>query len=292
MIKLSNLKSKSLTHILSVSCLSLSAFAMHSFVFSDASEPNMLESSKGRLPSSTYQIIENESCRTKVPFSLRQFSYDYLKRSLQNSKRNKKVWTTKEIDSAVARYSKVVAMAVGESSGNAACVADMGARGSGDSVKGFFRANPKKGVASNLKTTLALRETLLGLEKVRWTHQTNFGLLQMSPDRLNSENNRKIYARYKTIASQSPMTAMDLCGTAFLYQDAPNILRGEIEEAGLCKEGTKSKAGQLCFAKMVTICPALNFELALSAPAAYFATKNKTPRCASSYRSIFSGELR
>ena len=84
----------------------------------------------------------------------------------------------------------------------------------------------------------------------------------------------------------APRAALDKCGTKYLYKDAANVLAGEIEEAAECRAGTKNINEVKCFAKMVTICPALNLELALNAPAAYFATRRAAPRCTEALKEV------
>lgn len=223
---------------------------------------------------------EDRQCRN-VPLTLRQFFYDSFKRAAPRM-------NAEQGQAAVARYSKMLAMAVEESSGNAACITDMKARGSAASDRMFFANNRGRSMGSALQANLNIRSDLLSLTNIKWDKQTNFGVLQMSADRLTASKNRDVYRKYQRVAHLAPAAAVKICGAQFLYQEAANVLAGELEDAASCEANYGTLEGIKCYAGLVTLCPALNLELGMNASSAYFASRNASPRCASAFREVLA----
>jgi hypothetical protein len=219
---------------------------------------------------------ENNACR-EIPLSTRQLFYNHFQWHLSGvSAEKRKI--------LAHRFAKLIAKAEKESSGNPASVTDMGLRGSATSVRAFYNDphNQRRGSSGFLRISLATREKLLNNPNVKITHQTNYGLLQQSADRLTRRAlNRDIYDFYKKLGISDKRQAYQYCGTEFLYAGRQAELMSAIKEAASCKEGVKSREEIKCFGELVTICPALNIDLALIQPAAYFQTRNAAPRCLS-----------
>lgn len=220
---------------------------------------------------------EDSSCR-KLPASLRNLYYSHYEKMADG----KDIRYRTDLANKMA---KLLGMTMKESSGNPASVTDMKLRGSSTSVKVFFRENSQHGVGSSghLKISIEARNRLLNQGGVTMNKQTNFGLLQMSADRLYTQKNRDLYKTYKNVILQSPSKGVAYCGSEHVIRGSKSAIQAALKEAASCQEGYNSTSGVKCFGKLVTICPALNVQLGLNAPAAYFATRKAAPRCTSAF---------
>ena len=103
--------------------------------------------------------------------------------------------------------------------------------------------------------------------------------------------------------------ALLYCGTAFMFGD-PNeqtdkakmrLLKNAMASIAYCKLGNarggygKNQIDETCFAQWVTLCPALNIDIATLTPLSYFATRGQTPVCETMFRRLLhkkTGHLR
>lgn len=236
---------------------------------------------------------------------------------------------------AATRAAKALGMVLKESSGDPAAVADM---------KGKSKTTYKP------ETTVANWKALLTHKHITYNKQTNFGLLQMSMDRLvvafkiNSQlddflpgedaastsalNTRRLLDFYQDFAQgrleqgDTPIPAAALrdpkaspelkerarkgaakalyhCGTRFLYKEGQQGAEGQkaLEDAmmsiaycdpGIDKPDTTSRAQLECFARWVTLCPALNLDIAINTPKEYFETRKAPPKCEATFRALIT----
>jgi hypothetical protein len=223
--------------------------------------------------------VENEdsNCK-KVPASLRNLYYSHFEKLAEG----KDIQFRNDL---AKRMAKLLGKTLKESSGNSASVTDMKMRGSSNSVRVFFTENSKYNVESSghLKISLEGRRTLLNQSGVTMDKQTNFGLLQMSADRLYAQKNRDLYESFKEVILSGSSKGAAYCGSYHVIRGTQSAIQAELETAASCDEGYTSKSGILCFGKMMTICPALNIQLGLNAPAAYFATRKAAPKCSAAF---------
>lgn len=238
----------------------------------------------------------------------------------------------------VKKYAHILAMILKESSGDPTNITDM----SGRSVS-----------TSEADTNLHHWESLPQLttqKGIKLNTQTNFGLTQLSVDRLfvafklahGSNHNKDFlegkygdaspqiipldtaiairrmiwfyqgFAQGRLTQDDDPIAQGDIskpefneryhtglkmallyCGTRFFFnKDKHHVWVNEyptfektMASIAYCKLGNvhagygKTRINGLCFAEWVTLCPALNMDIALMTPLSYFQTRNNKPVC-------------
>lgn len=228
---------------------------------------------------------DDKSCVKRLPQNLRQLFFEHFRYYVDHAK-------AKIGEAEIARFAKVLGMAPHESSGATAAVTDMRFKGSKETLRRFYATdNPHKAAPSPLYSSTETLDALLALKSVKWDKQTNFGLLQMSADRLATGNGvgdmaEDMIANLKTLYLSHPEEVIDRCGASLMYKDSDADLRAEFNEIQSCKVGYKTSAEVKCFGRWATLCPNYNITLALIAPAAYFATRRSAPLCAKTFRKI------
>ena len=173
-------------------------------------------------------------------------------------------------------------MMIKESSGNPSAVADMNGKGSRTSYKSFFTVNKSHGIMSrpHYSNTILL-EKLLKQDGVTINKQTNFGLAQLSADRLYIAKwgGNYLTAKKDLIKSFPPKQLLNWCMTRSIYNDDEKTLQRYAEKIISCDMGYKTKTGIECYARVVNFCPRLTIDLALEQPLKYFETKKASPLC-------------
>ncbi|WP_058499288.1 hypothetical protein [Legionella gratiana] len=248
----------------------------------------------------------------------------------------------------ILKYAHVLAMILKESSGDPTNVTDM----SGRSIS-----------TSKPNTNLQRWKDLLKLSKqsgIKFNAQTNFGLTQLSADRLfiafklaheghgkdflegkyGDATSKKVildtaiairrlvwfyqdFAQgrlqqedgrihqediYKTEFNERYQTGLKMallyCGTRFLFNvDNQYIWSNELStfenamaSIAYCKLGNsqsgygKYQIDERCFAEWVTLCPALNINIALLTPLSYFQTRGNKPVCIDTLKRLLNKE--
>jgi hypothetical protein len=250
-------------------------------------------------------------------------------------------------DKIAHQWAHVLAMILKESSGDSTSITDM----NGDSISTY-----------RSKTNLQQWQKIITLSnqgKVQMNSQTNFGLTQLSSDRLTdafhlAKNQRydtaflegkegastpgKIklntaiairriiwfyqdFAQGRTSESESRIPKKDIykpefyeryqaglnlallyCGTGFMFRGKSfedggkkmSLLKKAMASIAYCKLGN-SQAGygvneidEKCFAEWVTLCPALNIDIATLTPLSYFETRGATPVCEGTFKQLIT----
>lgn len=81
------------------------------------------------------------------------------------------------------------------------------------------------------------------------------------------------------VATMSGDKIVERCKMKTLYSDSGVALAKEAIEWKKCKAGTKNNSEIKCLGKWLTLCPALNVEVALVQPLSYFETRKATALC-------------
>lgn len=85
------------------------------------------------------------------------------------------------------------------------------------------------------------------------------------------------------------------CGTRFMFEEGKSDfskLKEAVSSVAYCKLGNaqqgygKQEIDEKCFAQWVTICPALNIDIATITPLQYFATRNAKPLCQGTFERL------
>ncbi|RUR16001.1 hypothetical protein ELY21_13605 [Legionella sp. km535] len=247
------------------------------------------------------------------------------------------------------KYAHILAMILRESSGDPTNVTDM----SGHTI-----------TTSKPDTNLQRWNNLLNISSqngLRFNYQTNFGLTQLSVDRLfiafklaNGRSHvkdflegkygdaspdqvtlntaiaiRRLIWFYQDIAqgrlsqNDEPIDVNDIykpefteryqnglkrallyCGTRFLFNvdnqpvwtNNNLIFEKAIASIAYCKLGNehigygKNEIDELCFVEWVTLCPALNIDIALLTPLSYFQTRKDKPVCIDTFKRLINQE--
>lgn len=272
---------------------------------------------------------DEAGCKDKVPAPLRAMVFRHYQNFQEMQNRQGVFFPEK----AAVRASQLLGMVPKESAGDSTNVTDM----TGKEV-GTYQA----------QTTLDRWNTLFKHDKIKYNKQTNWGLAQMSMDRLvvgfkvdtklddflpgddtsatSAQNVRRLLDFYQDFAQgrleqhDRPITEKELadpkappamkerarkglqkalwhCGTRFLFKEGQQGEAGAkaLEQAmasiaycdaGQAKPDLNSDAQMKCFARWVTLCPALNLDIAILTPDSYFATRHAAPLCQATFRKL------
>lgn len=250
-------------------------------------------------------------------------------------------------DKIAYQWAHVLAMILKESSGDSTSITDM----SGHSISTYHSK-------TNLRQWREI-SNLTTQDRIQFNYQTNFGLTQMSADRLfdafrlaktqqydstylegregiatpgkivlntavairrliwfyqdfsqgrtsESEaripkqfiNNPKYSARYK----QGLNLALLYCGTRLMFRgksldsgmEKTEKLQNAMRSIAYCKLGNPqtgygvNEVDEKCFAQWVTLCPALNIDIATLTPLSYFATRDALPVCEETFKRLIN----
>jgi hypothetical protein len=233
-------------------------------------------------------------CRERIPRNVRSFVYDHFTRFLRSKLKKAEKVSADDLH----LFSERMGYIIPESYyGFASTVTDMNYRGTGS--KPFRTENPK-GIPiinwilgkdkiterDNVRTSLASWRAAIDVDEVKTVSinkQTNFGLLQMSADRLTWPKSGIIFQRQieslKLAAVSNPDALLEFCQTEKFYKDPREDLIGAFRGISSCKASPDSKDGVKCFGAWAMLCPAFNLDLGMAAPQAYFSkdTRRKAP---------------
>ncbi|MDF1678793.1 MAG: hypothetical protein P1U32_08890 [Legionellaceae bacterium] len=148
-----------------------------------------------------------------------------------------------------------------------------------------------KGQVKGLNTAVAIRRLI-------WFYQDFAqGRLSQTHDRIHhhERGNPEYSARFTFGVSM----ALLLCGTHYMFYEGYHEKAGgaaDLTDAmasiAYCKLGNdkdgygKTEANQKCFAEWVTLCPTLNFDIAMITPLKYFATRDAAPVCEGTFKAL------
>jgi hypothetical protein len=140
--------------------------------------------------------------------------------------------------------------------------------------------------------------TAIAIRRLIWFYQ------DFAQGRIKQEDQRihayeiympEYYERYQAGID----AAIRYCGTQYMFEEAKadseeekDKIRKAMESIAYCKLGNvesgygKNQLDEKCFAQWVTICPALNIDIATITPMSYFATKNEKPVCESTFQRL------
>jgi len=156
----------------------------------------------------------------------------------------------------------------------------------------------REGAATPRKIEL---NTAIAIRRLIWFYQDFAqGRITQSESRLHQRdiNNPEFSERYR----EGIDMALLYCGTGYLFREAG--LWGDLEEKeklqaamrsiAYCKLGN-AQAGygineidEKCFAEWVTLCPALNIDIATLTPLSYFATRHESPVCEYTFKRLIN----
>jgi hypothetical protein len=244
---------------------------------------------------------DDASCVKRVPLNLRALFFEHFRYYVDHSKSH-----LGEVE--IARFAKVLGMSLNESGGASAAVTDMSGTGGVTSLHHFYNTdNPGvSGSAAHtssldsldqlLEITTETRKTKRKGKRtftMKWNGETNFGLLQMSANRLDlnfgnheDEIARNTLVAMRTLYASHPEEVIDRCGTARMFKEPATRIREAFDAIQTCDASSKNKEEVQCFGRWATLCPNYNLTLALIAPPAYFATRRSAPLCAKTFRKI------
>lgn len=102
-------------------------------------------------------------------------------------------------------------------------------------------------------------------------------------------------AQYRQRYEEGIDAAIMYCGTRFMFEEGKKDfkkLKEALSSIAYCKLGNsqqgygKREIDEKCFAQWVTICPALNIDIATITPLQYFATRNAKPVCQGTFERL------
>jgi hypothetical protein len=214
---------------------------------------------------------------------------------------------SQSLDALSKSFSKTLGMSMKESLGTTAMVCDMDTNGSALSMRLFRAAQKDRPSAEKSKSDLEAVDRLLSEDSINFNHQTNFGVVQMSPDRLSFNETflTKSFAVLRPLAESNPREMARMCGTTYAFYDEAPAVEEKLRTLGSCemniplvekamrgsvKKGTAESIelakSSKCFGSWMMLCPSLNVELATATKSAYFQTRGEAPLCAATLRTL------
>jgi hypothetical protein len=225
------------------------------------------------------------TCKSKTPPQLRNLFISFYESRKKNAD---PVKDKKEKELFAKSLAKLMGMVVKESSGNPSAVSDMNGKGSATSYKSFFKLNNSSGVMSRPHySSTELLEKLINQSGVTFNKQTNFGLAQLSSDRLiiPKWGGNYLIEKQKMIKLMDGKTFVEWCMTKSIYKDSDAVLQKYFNDnIKNCEMGTSSSAKVKCFGRTINFCPRMSLELALEQPSSYFETRHASPICAELFK--------
>lgn len=147
----------------------------------------------------------------------------------------------------------------------------------------------------NLNTAIAIRRLI-------WFYQDFAqGRISQSDERIHQEeiNNPELFNRYQA----GLKTALLFCGTHLMFYQKDQVpftteagpkLINAMASIAYCKLGNSQEGygvnefDEQCFAEWVTLCPALNIDIALLTPLSYFETRGAAPVCEETFNRLIN----
>lgn len=156
----------------------------------------------------------------------------------------------------------------------------------------------KHGILTPRKVAL---DTAIAIRRLIWFYQDFAqGRILQSDDRIHQKDIKKpeFSKRYKAGLEM----ALLYCGTRHLFHERHHIagisyaskLQKAIASIAYCRLGTpkvgygRDEYDEKCFAEWVTICPALNIDIALLTPLSYFQTRGAKPVCEKTFKRLIN----
>lgn len=140
--------------------------------------------------------------------------------------------------------------------------------------------------------------TATAIRKLIWFYQDFAqGRLKQADDRIHQHEQGN--PEYSSRLSFGVSTALQLCGTNYMFYEGyhekekgASDLTQAMTSIAYCKLGNSQKgygANEMdakCFAAWVTLCPTLNFDIAMLTPLKYFSTRNASPVCEETFKAL------
>src|SRR3990167_906175 len=142
--------------------------------------------------------------------------------------------------------------------------------------------------------------TAIAIRKLLWFYQ-DFAQGRLADEHDRIHEGQQGNPEYSTRFSFGISTALLLCGTNYMFYEGYHdkatgaaSLTDAMASIAYCKIGD-DKAGYVikeenekCFAQWVTLCPALNFDIAMLTPMKYFQTRNAAPVCEGAFNALLN----
>ncbi len=153
----------------------------------------------------------------------------------------------------------------------------------------------KDGAATPGKARL---NTAIAIRRLIWVYQDfSQGRVMESEGRIPFQyiNKPPFHEKYKTGLKM----ALLYCGTGFMFRckgdgcKMSKLLKA-MASIAYCKLGNQqagygvNEVDETCFAEWVTLCPALNIDIATLTPLSYFATRDQLPVCESTFKQLIN----
>lgn len=156
----------------------------------------------------------------------------------------------------------------------------------------------KEGALTPVKQDL---NTVIAIRRLIWFYQDFAqGRIAQSDRRIHQQDigNPEFFGRYQAGLKM----ALLYCGTRFMFRnkhegssDKSELdLESAMATIAYCKFGNaqsgygKNEFDEKCFAEWVTLCPALNVDIATLTPLSYFATRNVSPVCENTFKQLLT----
>ncbi|MDF1646668.1 MAG: hypothetical protein P1U61_06800 [Legionellaceae bacterium] len=147
-------------------------------------------------------------------------------------------------------------------------------------------------------TKITKLNTAIAIRRLIWFYQDFAqGRLTQSHDRIHHHEQGN--PEYSTRFAFGISTALLLCGTHYMFYEGYHEktsgvtnLADAMGSIAYCKLGNSkdgyglNEANKKCFAQWVTLCPTLNFDIAMLTPLKYFATRDASPVCEATFKAL------
>jgi hypothetical protein len=153
-----------------------------------------------------------------------------------------------------------------------------------------------EGIDGSTTPHKVLMNTSIAIRRLVWFYQDFAeGRIVQTDKRIHKYdiNNPKYAERYQ----QGLQAAIEYCGTKYMFEEGKQDyekLKGAFAKVSYCKFGNaiegygSNELDEKCFGQLVTLCPALNIDIALITPPQYFQTRNSRPVCEGTFKRLLN----
>ena len=141
--------------------------------------------------------------------------------------------------------------------------------------------------------------TAIAIRRLIWFYQDFAqGRLSESEGRIHQQDIHE--PKYASRYQEGLSMALLYCGTRFMFRgeslkkdgSETSKLKKAMASIAYCKLGNQqagygvNEVDETCFAELVTLCPALNIDIATLTPLSYFATQGQAPVCENTFKQL------
>ncbi|MBA2711762.1 MAG: hypothetical protein H0U57_14380 [Tatlockia sp.] len=141
-----------------------------------------------------------------------------------------------------------------------------------------------------------LSNTAIAARRLVWFYQ-DFAQGRTTQENERIDQSEMMKPENAAKKEESVDLALVYCGSRYVFDSGlkhPEKLKNALSSIAYCKLGNsksgygKNQFDEKCFAEWVTLCPALNLDIAFLTPMSYFETRNEKPVCENTFKNLIN----